>query len=94
MKANYNRSTTQAENELRQLFEGKSVYEMTVWVRDHAQYLEWFCNYNEAKIDTIMQIFMGVAQFFHTNYKDNTEAVEEFRTFCVKCVMKLEIDCR
>jgi hypothetical protein len=37
---------------------------------------------------------MSIAKFFHTNYSDNLEAVEDFRTFCVKCVMKLETDCR
>jgi hypothetical protein len=37
---------------------------------------------------------LSIAQFFHTNYSDTPEAVEDFHTFCVKCVMKLETDCR
>ena len=92
MKGNFKRIKTQKE--ILKCLEGKSIYEMTVWIRDHAQFLEWFCYYNEAKIEVIMQTFMSIAKFFHTNYSYNLKAVEDFRTFCVKCVMKLEIDCR
>ena len=93
MNKKFSISTTEQE-EIRKCLEGKSIYEMTVWTRDHAQYLKWFCNYDEAKLDAIMQTFMGIARFFHMNYNDNAEAIEEFRTFCVECVVKLEIDCR
>jgi hypothetical protein len=93
MRNKINTNTT-AQEEIRKCLEGKSIYEMTVWTRDHAQYLKWFCNYDEAKLDAIMQTFMGIARFFHTNYNDNAEAIEGFRTFCVECVVKLEIDCR
>ena len=93
MRNKINTNTT-AQEEIRKCLEGKSIYEMTVWIRDHAQFLEWFCHYNEAKMEVIMQAFMSIAKFFHTNYSDNLEAVEDFRTFCVKCVMKLETDCR
>ena len=93
MRNKINTNTIPRE-EIRKCLEGKSIYEMTVWIRDRAQFLEWFCHYNEAKIEVIMQTFMSIAKFFHTNYSDNLEAVEYFRTFCVKCVMKLETDCR
>ena len=88
------KANTTAQEEIRKCLEGKSIYEMTVWTRDHAQFLEWFCNYDEAKIDVVMQSFVGIAQFFHTNYKDSAEAIEDFRTFCVECIITLEIDCR
>ena len=94
MKAKYNRSTVQAENELRQLFEEKSVYEMTVWVRDHAQYLKWFCNYDETKIDTTVQVLMSVSHLVYQKYNDNPDVVENFREFCIACVIELEINCR
>jgi hypothetical protein len=93
MRNKINTNTT-AQEEIRKCLEGKSIFEMTVWVRDHAQYLKWFCNYNEAKIEVIVQTFMSISQFFHTNYSDNPEAVEDFRTFCVECIITLEIDCR
>ena len=92
MKVNFKH--IKAHKEILKCLEGKSIYEMTVWVRDYAQHLKWFCGYDEAKIEEIMQPFMSIAQFFRMNCKDNTEAIEDFRTFCVKCVVKLEIDCR
>ena len=39
MKTTVNHSTDLAKNEIRKCLEGKSSYEMTVWLRDHAQYL-------------------------------------------------------
>ena len=92
MKVNFKQ--LKAHKEIRKHLEGKSIYEMTVWTRDHAQFLKQFCDYNESKIDAIMEMFMSVARFFHTNYKDTPEAVKDFRRFCVRCVLKLEIECR
>ena len=92
MKLNFKHS--KAQKEIRKCLEGKSIYEMTVWVRDHAQFLKQFCDYNESKIDAIMQMFMSVAKFFHTNYKEAPEAIDDFQKFCVRCVLKLEIECR
>jgi len=43
MKTTVNHSTDLAKNEIRKCLEGKSSYEKTVWLRDHAQYLKWFC---------------------------------------------------
>ena len=92
MKLNFKHS--KAQKEILKCLEGKSIYEMTVWTRDRAQFLKQFCDYNESRIDDIMQMFMSVAQFFLTNYKDIPEAVKDFRWFCVRCVLKLEIECR
>ena len=92
MKLNFKQ--LKAQKEIRKCLEGKSIYEMTVWVRDHAQFLKQFPDYNESKIDAIMQMFISVAQFFHTNYKDTPEAIDDFQKFCVRCVLKLEIECR
>ena len=92
MKVNFKH--IKAHKEILKCLEGKSIYEMTVWTRDHAQFLKQFCDYNESKIDAIMQMFMSVAQLFYTNYKDTPEAIEDFRRFCVRCVLKLEIECR
>ena len=92
MKANFKH--IKAQKEIRKCLEGKSIYEMTVWTRDYAQFLKQFCDYNESKVDALMQMFMSVSQFFHTNYKDAPEAVTDFRAFCIRCVLKLEIECR
>ncbi len=60
MKTNINQITNRAKDEINKCLEGKSIFEMTVWIRDHAQFLEWFCHYNEAKIEVIMQTCMSL----------------------------------
>ena len=100
MRANYINNTTanskflRAEDELRRIFEDKSIYEMSVWVREHAQYLKWFCGFNEAKIEAVIQPFMQLSFYLYNNCKNDAEAIKDFREFCIKCIIELETNCR
>ena len=94
MKTTVNHSTDLAKNEIRKCLEGKSIYEMTVWLRDHAQYLKWFCNYNECEIDSRIQPVINFSFFLYKHFKDAPIVIEEFREICVACVIDLETNCR
>ena len=94
MKTNFNHSIHCIKNEVSKCLEGKSIYEMAVWTRDHAQYLKWFCNYDEDKIESIIQPFLSIAYFLHENYKDDRDAIEDFKVLCIVCVFELETNCR
>jgi hypothetical protein len=94
MKANINQITDNTKNEIRKYLEGKSIFEMTVWVRDRAQYLKWFCNYNEAMLDARVQAIMSFSHFLNTNYRDDQNVIDDFRELCVACAIDLETNCR
>lgn len=94
MKSKFGINNTTAQKEIRKCLEGKSIYEMTVWTRDHAQYLKWFCGYDETKIEAIMQPFMSLAFYMYEKFKDDLNAIDDFRAFCVVCVLELETNCR
>ena len=94
MKANINHAIDHARNEVIKCLAGKSIFEMTVWTRDHAQYLEWFCNYNENKIDALMRPYMSLAQYLSDNAGDDPDATEQFKAICADLVIELEISCR
>ena len=94
MRANINYSIDNIKNEVSKCLEGKSIYEMTIWVRDHAQYLKWFCSYDEFEIDARMQQFMNFSFFLHENFKNDRDAIKHFKTICVDCVLDLEKNCR
>ena len=87
-------STDSFEKEINKHLEGKSIYEMTVWVRDYAQYLKWFCNYNGVQIDSRIQPVMNFSFFLYKHFKDDPLAIEEFREICVSCVIDIETNCR
>ena len=91
MKVNAKKIT--AQEEIRECLEGKSIYEMTVWTRDHAQYLKWFRGYDKTKIEAIMEPFMVIAFYMYENFKDDLKAIEDFRAFCVVCALELETNC-
>ena len=82
------------KNEINKCLEGKDIFDMTVWVRDHAQYLKWFGNYNESKLDSVLQPFMKYSFFLYTNFREDVNAIELFRALCVDCVIDLENKCR
>ena len=94
MKTNTNRSIDLISNEVSKCLEGLSIYEMTVWVRDHAQHLKWVCNYNKSKVDATIQPFMDVSYVFYKNFRDDLDVVDDFRELCVSCVLQLEINCK
>ncbi len=93
MKVVINKNT-HTEDELRRILEGKSIYEMTVWTRDHAQYLKWFCGFSETKIEAILQPFMQFSFFLYQNFKDDATAISEFREICIKFIVELETTCQ
>jgi hypothetical protein len=66
MKATANEIMTQEE--IRICLEGKSIYEMTVWTRDHAQNLIWFCGYDKEKVEAIMKPFIQISYIYYKNY--------------------------
>ena len=80
--------------ELLDIFNGMSIYQMSVWMRDHAQYLKWFRNYDERKIDDVIQRFLALGQFMSDNFRDDVEAISDFKELSIKCVEELEINCR
>ena len=88
-----NTDPTKAKDELRKILENKSIYETTVWIRDHAEYLKWFCNHDEAKIDKRLQSIMVFSRFLRENFRDNPLATEEFKEICIDCVIDLETNC-
>ena len=94
MKTNFKRSIDCIKNEVSKCLEGKSIYEMTVWTRDHAQHLKWFHNYDEEKIEAIIKPFLGIAYYLYENFKDDCDAVEDFKALCIVCVLELEMNCR
>ena len=94
MKTTVNQSMDLVKNEIRNALEGKSIYEMTVWLRDHAQHLKWFRNYNGAQIDSRIQPVMSFSYFLYKHFKDDPIAIEEFREICVSCVIDIETNCR
>ena len=85
-----------AQKEIRKCLEGKSIYEMTVWTRDHAQHLIWFCGYDKEKIEAIMKPFIQISYIYYTNYGDTNdyETIESFKALCITCVLAFEIDCK
>ena len=94
MKTNINQTIDRAKNEINKCLEGKSIFEMTVWVRDRAQHLKWFCNYNEAMLDVRVQAIMSLAHFLNTNFRDDQNVIDDFRELCVACAIDLETNCR
>ena len=94
MKTTVNHSTDPIKNEVSKCLEGMSIFEMTVWVRDHAQSLKWFGNYNEAKIDYRVQAIMSFSSLIRENFRDDPIATDEFREICIECVIDLETNCR
>lgn len=94
MKTDFNFTNTNRQTDIRKELEGRSIYEMTVWTRDHAQHLKWFCSYDEEKIDAIIQPLMSISHHIRENYQDDLEAKEFFKNLCVLCVLQLEITCR
>jgi hypothetical protein len=94
MKTKVNSSPDTIKNEIRSCLEGKSIYEMTVWTRDHAQHLKWFCNYNSSKIDSRIQPVINFSFFLYNHFNDDPIVIDEFRELCVACVIDLETNCR
>ena len=72
------------------LEEKKSIYELAVWTRDHAQYLKWFCNYKNT--DRVVNEVLKLAQLMRED--ETKEKVDEFRYLCVKAVIELETNCK
>lgn len=93
MRNKINTNTT-AQEEIRKCLEGKSIYEMTVWTRDHAQHLKWFCGYDEAKIEATLQPFMQISFYMYENFKHDINAIEDFRALCIACTLELETNCK
>ena len=69
----------------------KSIFEMALWVRDHAQFLEWRCNYPTEKILPIIKPYLDVSNYLCANgMGENGDALREFQKFSVETVIKLE----
>ena len=94
MKTNTNSSIDLVRNEISKCLEGMSIFEMTVWVRDHAQYLKWFGNYNKTMIDDRVQAIMSFSHFLSANYRDEQSVIDGFRELCAVCVIDLETNCK
>ena len=94
MKTDFNFTSTNRQTDIRKELEGRSIYEMTVWTRDYAQHLKWFCSYDANKIEAILQPFMRISYYMYENFKDDRNAIEDFRALCVACVLELETNCR
>ena len=72
----------------------KSIYEITVFTRDHAQYLKWQCNYNAQAIDKIMCTYMSIARYMYEHFNDSKEALKDFRVLSAVVITQLELDCK
>lgn len=87
-KNNYKKAT-KFLNEV--LSKKKTVFEMALWVRDHAQFLEWRCNYPHDKIYTIIQPYLEISN--HLSEKgmgENKDVLRDFRMFSVETIIELE----
>jgi hypothetical protein len=84
-----------AEQEVLKVLQGKkTIYELTVWVRDHAQYLKWFRNYPAKEIDEILTRYMNLSyQLYNKGLDADEEAVKDFRHFSMITTLALE-ECR
>lgn len=69
----------------------KSIYELTFWVRNHAQYLKWFCNYPQKTIDEVLVPFMNLSNhLYNKGLNKDKQAVDEFRHLSVITTLALE----
>ena len=94
MRTDFDFANTSSPTDIRKQLEGKSIYEMTTWIWDYAQHLKWFCNYDEDKIESIIQPFLRISYYLHKNFKDDCNAIEDFTALCIVCVLELEMNCR
>lgn len=88
-----NTNPTKAKDELRKILENKSIYETTVWIRDHTQYLKMFCGYNESEIDKRLQAIKVFSHLLSENFRDDPIATEEFKEICIACAIDIEANC-
>lgn len=81
------------EEFLEDLFgEMKSIFEITVWVRDHANFLNWRCNYPIDKIIPIINGYLGISKYLTDNgFDENPNIIKEFRIFSIETAIKLEL---
>ena len=81
------------EDFLEDLFgEMESIFEMTVWVRDHANFLDWRCNYPTDKIIPIINGYLGISKYLtDSGFDENPNIIKEFRIFSIETAIKLEL---
>ena len=82
------------KQELLAIFKDMSIYQMAVWVRDHAQFLKWYRNYDDRKIDDVIQRYLALGQYMNEHFRNDVEAINDFKELSIKCVEELEINCR
>ena len=69
----------------------KSIYELTRWVKEHADYLKWGCNYPEEELNEIINSYMEMSLFlYNKGLNTDEETVEDFRHLSVLAVLELE----
>ena len=76
------------------IFKNKSIYQMSVWTRDHAQFLKWYCNYDGKKIDDVIQSYLALGQYMNEHFRNDVDAINDFKELSIKCIEELEINCR
>ena len=64
------------------------------WMLESGLLLSVHCNYNASKIEEVMQEFLTVGFFLNENFRDNEEAISDFRELGIKTVKILERACR
>lgn len=87
----YNRAEKEV---MKVLTNKKTIYELTVWVRDHAKYLEWFCNCPKKEISEVLSRYMSLSyQLYQKGLNNNKEAVDDFRHLSMLATLAMEECC-
>ena len=103
MKCNLNRkNNTVAHAFLDSVFDTKkSVYEVARWAKEHADFLEYFENYDHEKVRRLMEGYLGMAFTMSTKERelreaneDPSELIAEFKHLTKLLIIDMELNCR
>ncbi len=68
-----------------------SIFELPVFVREHAQYLAWQENYSQRELEDVLNPYMNLScGLYNKGLNKDEEAVEEFRHLSYLAIIELE----
>lgn len=78
--------------EVKAQLEPKTIYGMFKWVREHADYLDYFEGYNSKKIEEVMKHYSGTIGILALSTL--ADAHQDALNLSVATVIQLELACR
>ena len=78
--------------EVKAQLEPKTIYGMFKWVREHADYLDYFEGYNSKKIEEVMKHYSGTIGILALS--THPDAHQDALNLSVATVVQLELACR